>query len=175
MSDIYEKIEQATETLSGDAYYKADAIYVAVNASFPTYVAATKILLEQAHNIIGQYADSLGKPEYYDINRDEWKVGHDYDLTDNSGICFYARINEGQYRDPCYREKLVTLPWEVLEAYMKDPVNTKLELRAKYNANILAVKQAEEQKAAELKAHQERVREDLERQQYEALKKKFGY
>jgi hypothetical protein len=172
MSNIYDQINDAElSLLAEDNQYRATL--EPLKAELPKFFAATKIILDQAHDIVSHYACSLGNHDYYGIARDDWQIGEDWNFTSGDGICFSARVNVGYYREPEYRSYYVTLPWHILESYINEPINTQLELTAKYQENILKVKQEEERKNAEKKAAQERAREELDRKQYEALKAKF--
>lgn len=177
MITLNDEIDAQWETLTDHDNHGMET-FSGIKHNVAEYFAATKIVMDAALQVVSSYASSLGKPDYYNIDTDEWRIGQDWNTSDATGICFTARVNVGQWRDPEYRERLLTVPWEIIQEYFDNPQETKTRLHKLYSQNVAKVKAEEERKAKEaLAAANERTRiasEERDRKEFIRLTEKYA-
>lgn len=173
MNDLFEQIEAQWDLLTAHDN-QGTPTHNGLKCDLTKYFAATRLVMEMAHDLVPYYANSLGKEEYDGIEKDEWKIGDDYYLTDSSGILFSARVNVGQYREPEYRERLLSLPWTILEEYIKAPVATQLRLQSIRDENARRVREEKVRAIAEQNEKDAQRLRITEINQLKSLKEKYG-
>ncbi len=174
MKPLHEQVLDKWEFLT-DHSREGNPSYMPILANLPEYFAAIQIILERASEVVSNYAISLGKEEYYGIERDEWKIGHDgYNFTSASGIQFYARVHTGGRYESYFEEKYITLPWEVIEEYIKEPVATQLRLQSIRDENLRKERERKERVLAEDAEKRAQAIRINEINLLKSLKEKYG-